>query len=339
MFNDNKKVLEKLRLSQRKDFIWVRRIVPLVISGLILFYYFDRVDWTELRQALSRANLLLFIPSRLIPLFIYLLIDSYLLKVLFDWFHKPIPYREVVYPRAALYLLALINVQVSNGGMFLYLMRKAEIKPEKLAGLVAFRLAWSVWSINFGLTVALFFTYLLKYDFHSPLQIELILFGVGIIWAGFFFYLGVAYHYKRHKPDTYHRPLWNVFIQAQPRQCMEIAGLTLLLAGIGVINNYLCALSFGIKIPLHELVVLLPIVDTIANLPIAFAGLGATTFAWQTFWRRYATPEAFLSFTIALPLTTYLSRALFALICFPAATKYLQQVLNHNKISSDAGPE
>jgi len=332
MFKDDlREISKKLSPSQRKEYILAKRFLPLLISGLILYYYFNQIDWSLLKHSLLKAHLALFIPSRLIPLFIYLLIDSYLLKVLFDWFHQPIRFREVVYPRAALYLLALINVQVSNGGMFLYLMRRADIKTEKLAGLVAFRFAWSVWSINFGLSIALLLTFLLKFEFHSPLAMELILLGVGIIWASLLLYLGLAYYYNHYRPETVHRPLWNAFIQARPRQYLEIAGFTLLLAGIGVINNYLCALSFGIKIPLHELVVLLPIVDLIANLPIAFAGLGTTTFAWQTFWSRYATPEAFLSFTIALPVTTYLSRALFALIAFPRAVKYLQEILNKKK--------
>jgi hypothetical protein len=330
MLKNIKDTLGKATPARKKELFLGRRLIPLLISGLIIYYYAHRVNWTELSDAVLGANLLLFIPARFIPLFIYLLVDSYLLKLLLDWFHQPIPYRKVVYPRAALYLLALIHIQFSNGGMFLYLMRASGVKAEKLAGMVAFRFAWSVWSINFGLTMAMLATFLLGWKFHSPLGLELILLGIGIIWATLALCLGLVYYHHRHNPGAYHRPLWSIFFEARPRQYLEVAGWTLLLAVIGVINNYLCAISFGIRIPVHELVVQLPIAELIAAVPIAFAGLGTTTFAWQTLFQPYASPAMFLSLTIALPVTTYLARAIFALFALPRATKDVQDAFSSN---------
>jgi len=318
----------KLEEREKKSLHIGRRVIPLLISGLILSYYFHKVEWRELGRATLSANLWLFFPARIIPLFIYLLVDSYLLQRLLIWFHKPIRYSEIVYPRASLYLLALVNVQLSNGGMFLYLMRKAQIKAEKLAGLVLFRFAWSVWSINLGLSLALLVVFILGLPFHSPLSLKLILFGVGLIWASLILCLGLVYYYKNYQPERAHRPLWAVFFQARARHYLEVAGYTLLLAVIGVLNNYFCALSFKIRIPLHELIVLLPLADLISALPIAFAGLGTTTFAWQNLFRPYATPEQFLSFTLALPVTTYLTRAVFALFALPRAGKEIQKALS-----------
>jgi len=320
--------LKQISEREKKSLHLGRRIIPFLISALILSYYFRKVDWQGLKEAVISANLWLFFPARFFPLLIYLIIDSYLLQRLLVWFHKPIKYSEVLYPRASLYLLALINVQLSNGGMFLYLLRKAKIKAEKLAGLVLFRFAWSVWSINLGLSLSMLVIFFLRLPFHSPLSIKLILFGVFFIWANLFLCLGLVYYYKRFRPQAHHRPIWEVFFQAKARHYLEVAGFTLLLAIIAVLNNYFCALSFNIKIPLHELIVLLPLADLISALPIAFAGLGTTTFAWQTFFKPYATPEAFLSFTIALPVTTYLTRALFALIALPRASKEIQQAFS-----------
>jgi len=324
----------KQKLSGLKNwYLLARRLLPLFVSALILYFYFERVDWYKLAQAMHNARLSVFIPARLIPLLIFLLIDSYLLKLLLDWFHQPIRLKDVVLARASLYLLALIHIQVSNGGMFLYLMRKAKIRAENLAGLVIFRLAWSVWSINFGLTLALVLGLALGYNFFSPLGLRLIILGISVIWASMFLCLALVYYYRRFKPEIKHRPLWNIFIQARPKQYIIIAGYTLFLAGLGVVNNYLCALSFGLKIPLHELVIQLPIAEIITALPVAFAGLGTTTLAWETLFKPYGSPEAFLSFTIALPVTTYLSRALFGILALPFAYADIQSIIIQNSNS------
>jgi len=331
-------IFEKSSPAREKKLFLGRRLIPLLISGLIIYYYAREVNWSELRHALLSANLLLFVPARFLPLFIYLLVDSYLLKLLIDWFHQPLPLRKVVYPRAALYLLALIHIQFSNGGMFLYLMRAAGLKAEKLAGMVVFRFAWSVWSINFGLTLALLATWIFGWKFYSPLGLGLILLGIGVIWASLALCLGLVFYHHRRHPGAYHRPLWSIFFLARPHHYFKVAAWTLLLALIGVANNYLCALSFGVRIPIHELVVQLPIAELVAAVPIAFAGLGTTTFAWQSLFRPYASPAVFLSLTIALPVTTYLARAVFALFALPAATKDLQEAFGAKR-DSESPPD
>jgi hypothetical protein len=72
MFKNNlRESSAKQTPGQKKGVFLGRRLIPLIISGLILYYYFERVDWPRLHQAILNANLFLFIPARLIPLFIY----------------------------------------------------------------------------------------------------------------------------------------------------------------------------------------------------------------------------------------------------------------------------
>jgi len=311
-----------------------RRIISILVSVGILAFYFSRVRWPEVSNSLMNANLWLFLPARLFPVLLYLFVDSFLLQRIIIWFHCPISYSKVTYGRASLYLLAMINPQVSNGGMFLYLMRRAEIGAEKLLGLVAFRFAWTIWTINFGVTLALCFTEYFGLPFHSPVGLQIIIGGIACLWATLLGYLAFVAYLNRFQPDRKHRPIWTAFIQGKPRHYLVIVGCTLPLAICGVISNYLCALSYGINIPLHEMIILLPIADFIAALPIAFLGLGTTTFAWQNLFRPFATPAMFLSFTITLPVTTYIFRAIIALIALPRASSEFELALfksNHEK--------
>jgi len=315
-----------------------RRAITILVSVLLLAWYFSRVDWEKLGHAFLNANLVLFLAARLFPVLLYLFVDSYLLQRLIVWYHKPFGYKHVLYGRASLYIFSLINPQVSNGGMFLYVMRRAQIGAEKLFGLVAFRFAWSIWSINFGITLALAAVWYFGLSLHSLIEVKLILSAVGVIWISLFSYLLLVYHFKHHRPDMKHRPFWTAFYQATPRHYLVMSSLTLLLAITGVFSNFFCATSFGIDIPFHELMILLPIADIISTLPVAFLGLGTTTLAWETLWKPYATKEAFLSFTIALPVTTYLMRALIALVAMPAASKEIQLAFMKSD-NSDPGAE
>lgn len=315
------------RSPKRRMTFW-RRVITILVSILILVFYFWRVDWHKLGDAIMNANLWMFLAARLFPILLYLFVDVYLLQRLIVWFHRPFGYSQVLYGRASLYILSLINPQVSNGGMFLYLMRRTGIGAEKLLGLIIFRFAWSVWSINFGVTLAIAATFYSKLGFHSPIGMKYIIPGVAFIWLCLFFYLGLVSYFKRFKPGLKHRPVWTAFYQATSEQCLAVSGLTLLLAVNGVVSNYFCAISFGINIPLNELMILLPIADIISTLPVAFLGLGVTTFAWQSLWASFATPEAFLSFTIALPVVTYLIRALIAVVAMPWASKEIELALD-----------
>jgi len=329
--------LNRFREKYRGRITFWRRAVTLLISVVILSFYFRRVDWHELRAALANVNLGLFLVPRLMQVLLYLFVDVYLLQRLLVWFHRPISYSKVLYGRASLYLFSLINPQLANGGMFLYLMRKAEVSWRKLLGLVIFRVLCSVWSLNFGVSLVLAATFLLKLDYNSAVSMRLILGIVFALWASLVLAWAAVYLLDRQRPELRQNELWGVFFQARPRHYLTIAFFTLLTGAGGVVSSYFCALSFGIKIPVHEMMILLPIADIISTLPIAFMGLGTTTFAWHTLWRPYGTGEQFLSFTIAFPVATYLMRTVIALIALPRASREIQAAFARQPNPGDTG--
>lgn len=337
MLEQLKSWLERFRRNYQSHFRFWRQAITLVISAAILSYYFRMVDWHELKQSLAHADLGLFLFPRFLQVALYLLVDAYLLQRLIVWFHRPIRYSEVLYGRAALYLFSLINSQLSNGGMFLYLMRKADIGWRKLLGLVIFRLYWSVWSLNFGVSLVLVGSYLLKLGYNSSVSMKLVLGIVSALWASLVLVWAAVYFLKRLRPELQKSELWGIFFQAKPHHCLTLILFTLLTGLGGVVSSYFCALSFGIRIPVHELMILLPIADIISTLPIAFMGLGTTTFAWHTLWRPYGSGEQFLSFTLAFPAATYLMRGVLALLALPRASREIQGLFGPEPGAGNSG--
>jgi len=345
MLEKLKRLREKLRPRKQWQVVWIRRLLTVAVSAGILSFYFNRVDWHELGHAFARANLWIFIPARLLQVVFYLFLDVYLLQRLLVWFHGPIKYSRVLYGRSALYILSLINTQLANGGMFLYLMREAKILARKLLGLVIFRFTWSVWALNAGVTLALIATVAFRLPYHSSIPLKTIAIAVAFFWGTLVFAFSVVYYFARYRPNAQHGLTWGVFFQAKPGHCLTVGSLTLLSAVGGLVSNYYCARSFGLRIPLHEMVLLLPFADLISTLPIAFMSLGTTTFAWQTMWRSYGTTEEFLSFTLALPVATYCMRALIALVALPRASREMQGLISlvrnspEESLVEDPGPQ
>ena len=239
--------LGALRQNSRKHLSFWRRVITLLVSIAILSFYFRKIEWHELAKAFGSADLWLFFPARLGQVLLYLFIDVYLLQRLIVWFHKPISYRKVLYGRASLYLFSLINPQLANGGMFLYLMRKAEISWKKLLGLVIFRLAWSVWSLNFGVSLVLAATFLLKLNYNAPVSMKLILGTLFTIWASLVFVMASVFLVNRFRPEFSKNELWGVFFQARPRHYLTIAFATMITGAGGVASSYPVRVEFWNK--------------------------------------------------------------------------------------------
>ena len=66
----------------------------------------------------------------------YTLVDSFAVQQVVGWFHRRVPYREVLPVRATAYILALVNTQLGQGGVAYYLHRKYRIPFLEITGTV-----------------------------------------------------------------------------------------------------------------------------------------------------------------------------------------------------------
>lgn len=126
---------------------WIKRTLPILVSMVILYYYFHNQDWRQLLQAASRANFLLAIPSIIVPQLFFWYCEVLITKKHMVWFHKPFSFRAFFWIRGAIYLLMMINMSLGSGGILLYLWKKVRISWAKLWGIMVFRFGLTLWGL------------------------------------------------------------------------------------------------------------------------------------------------------------------------------------------------
>ena len=125
----------------------LQRVLPIVVSGAILYYYLRALDWQSLRVVAENANLPLAVAAILIPQLIVWILGALLIQRSIVWFHGPFPLLPFIWIRGSAYILMFINTALGGGGLVLYQQRRGNISWTKLIGIILFRLGLGLWGI------------------------------------------------------------------------------------------------------------------------------------------------------------------------------------------------
>jgi len=109
-------------VSQRRP-AWARA-VPAALTVAIFLIIFWRIPFGAFWQALSKAQLLPFLALMGSFSLCFFLLDTFVLSRLIRWFHGPLPYRDLLPVRAVTYLVSIINTQLAQGALALYIHRR-----------------------------------------------------------------------------------------------------------------------------------------------------------------------------------------------------------------------
>src|SRR5689334_8627860 len=102
---------------------WARG-VPVALTVAIFLMIFWRIPFSAFWQALSRAHLLPFLALMGSFSLCFFLLDTFVLSTLIRWFHGPLRYRDLLPVRAVTYLVSIINTQLAQGALALYIHRR-----------------------------------------------------------------------------------------------------------------------------------------------------------------------------------------------------------------------
>ena len=120
----------------RRRTAWARG-VPVALTVAIFLIIFWRIPFGAFWQALSRAQLLPFLALMGSFSLCFFLLDTFVLSKLIRWFHGPLPYRELLPVRAVTYLVSIINTQLAQGALALYIHRRFRTPLAQITSTVA----------------------------------------------------------------------------------------------------------------------------------------------------------------------------------------------------------
>lgn len=310
----------------------LQRVLPVVVSGAILYYYFHALDWVSLKRVASEANLPLAIAAILIPQLLVWILGALVIQRSLVWFHGPFPLVPFIWIRGSAYILMFINTALGGGGLVLYQQRRGNISWRKLAGVILFRLGLGLWGICMFMIPVTLAVHALGLEDRIKLDLGIwwgVLIG-GLVWlidAWFYWHhdikLGISQFVVRDRTSEF----WSAFQNSTPRHWFVMWGLGLPQIASMVIGYHVLNRAFGIDAPLAESIVVIPLVMLIMDLPIAFAGFGTATLAWTTFFSGYASVEQIAALTLVLPIVRMLCRATIGVVSLRPAMADIRELI------------
>ncbi len=297
-------------LSGRRN-IWAT-FAPVGFTFAIFLFIFWRIPFAEFWKAFSEAKFLPFLALMVSFSLCFFLLDAFVLSMVIRWFHGPLPYRELLPVRAVTYLVSIINTQLAQAALALYIYRRFHTPLGQITSTVALLILLETTNLIFFAMVGA-----IAFPGGTPLVLLVLPLALAAIWLlvmnlaqGKLGVLG-----RRLKDNV----LLSTFRLAGLRQCATVLGLKGLVFFLALLVHSQALVFFGIEIPLLRLLTFLPVVFLVGALPITVAHLGTTQAAWIFFFGSYAPEADLLAYSLASHLTFMLANGTFGVLFLPKA--------------------
>src|SRR5215813_15529442 len=195
---------------------WARG-VPVALTLVIFLLIFWRIPFGAFWNAIAGARMLPFLA--LIGSFslCFFLVDTFVLSRLIRWFHGPLPYRDLLPVRAMTYLVSILNTQLAQGALALYIHRRFRTPLAQITSTVALMILLETTNlILFAMVGAIAF------PGGAPLPLLALPLVLGMVWL---FLMGLA---RGKLGILSHRlsdsVLLSTFRRARLRHCVIILG-------------------------------------------------------------------------------------------------------------------
>ena len=316
----------------------LRRILlgalPFAGTTLILALLFRRAPPARILDALSGADLGIFLAALVPVSVLYVLLDGALLKAALRWFHPPgLPFRETLAVRAVDYLVSLWNGRASQAAMVGTLGRRfggggagAESHRDsgywECAGTILFldlcqRVHLLIWAAGGAMVLGG------RAPDRVPVAAALGLAGLALL---------VAFLRGRLRGGGLGPPRWRLLQtlrRAAPGRYLQVLAFKAPLILAAAVGHHFALQAFGIQISVEALLATLPIIFLAGALPIAVARIGTSQAAWLYFHAEAAAASpggeaGLLAYSLAAHLTFLLLNAALSAPFLPAAWRVIR---------------
>ena len=305
----NEPVTHEATAPPKEQSVWAR-LIPVALTIVIFGVIFWRIPFDTFWQAVSGARLLPFFVFMVSFSLCFFLADSAVLTALIRWFHGPIRYRELLPVRASTYIVSIINTQLAQAALALYLNRRFRTPLGEITSTVILLILLEATNLIFFATLGS--VGLSRRDAGGFLCATRRA-GVGLDrrrrcrpWRAR--NAGTAAGRQRALVDV---------SEVRLRQGLAILALKGSVFFLSLLVHAKALTFFGIDIPVLPLLAFLPIVYLVAALPVTVAHLGTSQAAWIFFFGGYAAEADLLAYSLAAHLTFMLANGSFGLIFLP----------------------
>ena len=296
-----------------------KKIIPYIVTLLIFALIFWRIPMSRVGAALEDVPIVKFLGVFLPFSVVYWVVDSVCLTWVVGRFNAPLRLSDIMPIRASMYLLALINTNLGQGGVAWYLHRKAGIPFLEVLSSILFIALMEVYQLFLFSTVGLVF-----YQSGSPGQNEIVGVMRVVYVVAWLLLVTVIVLFARARHSDRMRAwistsrfgsIARTFFAARPRDYATVIAIKAPSFLMSLLTQYIALSLYGIAVPFVKLMLFLPLVFLAAALPIGVAHLGTSQAAWLLFFSANAPSAKILAYSLAAHFTFMFCNALIGL-CF-----------------------
>jgi uncharacterized membrane protein YbhN (UPF0104 family) len=300
----------------------LRAALPWLGAAALLALAAWRVDLAEVGGALGRARWGAYLAAAAAFSVLWLVLDSLVLARLVSRFHQPLSWRRMLPLRGASYLLMAFSSDAAQLGLGLALHRRYGVSAFALGGTYLFYYLIDVATIG---ALGSLGARSLPGGLGHAVRIALAL-VVAAAAAAFVLLSLLSRAPAERVPERLRGArLLATLRRARLRDVAEFAAWRAAFYASFVAFAALSLPAFGVGVPLRALVGLVPVIMSVAALPITASGLGSTQLAMGTLYRPFADPAAILAYSVVYSATLVLLRVPIALLCLPFASDVLRR--------------
>lgn len=291
---------------------WAKLALPWILTILILEYFRRRWNLAAIAETLAGARWGLYLALMIPYSVVYFLLDSLAVTTVVRRFHTPVRYRDVMPVRAVTYVLALVNSNVGQGGLALWLHRREGIPLLAIAGTFVF----------------LAFVEIYQLVLYSSLGVALVGSGIpGVTWTYIVAYLLLAawlLYFNGLPALGVERPASGIFAtfgRARIVDYLVILAIKSVALGLAILTHWAALQLFGIHVPLAAMLANLPLIFLGSALPLTVGKLHAAAL-WGYLLGTiggYASPESLGTYSLVAHLTFLLMNAAIGVAFLPRA--------------------
>jgi uncharacterized membrane protein YbhN (UPF0104 family) len=282
----------------------LRRVFPWVVAAAILAYLFRQVPAREAWLALQQARLGVFVPTVIVAVTLWFLLESRAFAYLFSRFNAPVGWGEARSLRALTYIVTPINWNLGTAAIILHLRRSKGIDGIESTSSMLFYMTIDV--LVFA-TLAGLGIFVLP---SSPVVAQIARVAAVVVGVQLFFLTAIMAR----------RPGWGWLQSLRSPRLLRTYRLATWrdVAVLAVLRTfYFCGFilffwigtsAFNVSVPLGFAMASTPLILMVASLPITPGGLGTQQAAMLYFFSPYGSEAAILAFALAFPVAVMLGR-------------------------------
>jgi len=314
-----------------------KRALPYLGTLFIFALIFWRIPIAQVGAALRRVPAFRFFGLFMPFCVFYWMIDSLCLTWVVRRFNAPLRFRDLSAIRASMYIPALVNTGLGQGGVAWYLHRKAHIPFLGALSSILFIALLEVYQL-FMFSTAGVLLYLpstpMQARIVAPLRVVYVIAWAALAAVIFIFAQARRNeHLRTRVARSRFGAIAATFLAARPRDYAIVIAIKAPGFLASLVVQYFALAMYGIAIPIFKLALFLPLVYLAAALPVTVAHLGTSQAAWLLFFSGSGSGATILAYSLAAHFMFMFCNALIGLTFLPRASRDLAGLESRRRAS------